>query len=66
MATQAGYDIVVTTAVELIGVGLLALLAETSDQVGNLIVIFMVGILIIWAITHTKQLSSMPFLGGKV
>jgi hypothetical protein len=66
MAAQAGNDIVVTTAVELIGVGLLALLASANDQVGGVIVIFMVGILLIWLITHTAQLQKLPFLGGKV
>lgn len=67
MATQqTGNGIVVTTAVELIGIGLLALLASVNDQVGNIIVIFMVGILLIWLMTHTSQLKSLPFLGGKV
>ena len=63
---QPGFDIIVTTAVELVGVGLLALLAETSNDVGTIIVVFMVGILIIWLITHTAQLQKMPFFGGKI
>jgi hypothetical protein len=66
MATQTGNDIVVTTAVELIGVGLLALLASVNDQVGTIIVIFMVGILIGWMLLHTSQLKNIPLLGGKL
>jgi hypothetical protein len=62
---QTGNGIVVTTAVELIGVGLLALLASANDQLGQIIVIFMVGILLLWLISHTSQLQSFPFLGGK-
>jgi hypothetical protein len=66
MAAQTGNEIVVTTAVELIGVGLLALLASSNEQLGSIVVIFMAGILLLWAISHTSQLKSLPFLGGKV
>jgi hypothetical protein len=55
--TQPGYDVVVTTAFELIGVGLLALLAGISDQVGHVVVIVMVGFLIAWALANTDTLS---------
>lgn len=62
---QTGNEIVVTTAVELIGIGLLALLASSNDQLGSIIVIFMAGILVLWLIMHTSQLKTLPFLGGK-
>jgi hypothetical protein len=54
---QPGYDIVVTTAFELIGVGLLSLIAGISDQVGHVVVIVMVGFLIAWALANTASLS---------
>lgn len=54
---QPGYDVVVTTAVELIGVGLMALLAGVSDQMGTVVVIVMVGFLIGWLLLNTGTLS---------
>lgn len=54
---QPGYDVVVTTAVELIGVGLLALLAGASDQLGTIIVIVMVGFLVGWMLLNSGTLA---------
>lgn len=54
---QSGYDVVVTTAFELIGVGLLALIAGISDQVGKIVVIVMVGFLIGWMLLNTSTLT---------
>lgn len=54
---QSGYDVVVTTSFELIGVGLLALLAGISDQMGKIVIIVMVGFLIGWLIVNTGTLS---------
>lgn len=55
---QQGSDIVVTTAFELIGLGLLTLLAGTNDQMGTIAVIVMVGFLIGWLLLHTGTLAS--------
>lgn len=58
MATRpAGSDIVVTTAFELIGVALLALLAGANDQVGNIVVILMVGFLLGWLLLNSATLG---------
>lgn len=61
---QPGYDIVVTTAFELIGVGAMALLAGINDDMGNIVIIVMVGFLIGWAIANsgvlTKYLGKGP------
>lgn len=54
---QSGADIVVTTAFELIGVGLLALIAGISNQVGKIVVILMVGFLIGWLLINSSTLS---------
>lgn len=56
-SVQPGYDVVVTTAVELIGVGLMALLAGVNDQMGTVVVIVMVGFLIGWLLLNTGTLS---------
>lgn len=61
---QPGYDIVVTTAFELIGVGLLALLAGVSDQMGKIVVIVMSGFLIAWLMANTGLLEK--YLGKPV
>jgi hypothetical protein len=54
---QPGYDVVVTTAFELIGVGLMALLAGASDEMGTIVVIAMVGFLIGWLLLNSGTLS---------
>ena len=54
---QPGYDVVVTTAFELIGLGLMALLAGASDEMGTIVVIVMVGFLIGWLILNSGTLS---------
>lgn len=54
---QPGYDIVVTTAFELIGVGLMSLLAGTNDQMGTVCVIIMAGFLIGWLLANTTLLG---------
>ena len=54
---QPGNDIVVTTAVELIGLSLLTLLAGTNDQMGSIVVIVMVGFAIAWALANTGVLQ---------
>lgn len=54
---QTGYDVVVTTAFELIGVGLMALLAGVSDQMGSVVVIVMAGFMIGWLIMNSGTLE---------
>jgi hypothetical protein len=61
---QPGYDIVVTTAFELIGVGAMALLAGVSDNMGNIVIIVMVGFMIGWALSNTAVMEK--FLGKPV
>lgn len=55
---QTGNDVVITTAVELIGVSLLALLAGANNNLGSVIVIIMVGFLIGWLLLNTSKLQS--------
>lgn len=54
---QPGYDVVVTTAFELIGVGLLTLLAGANDSMGTIVIIVMVGFLIGWLIINSGTLG---------
>jgi hypothetical protein len=54
---QPGYDIVVTSAFELIGVGLLSLIAGISDQMGTIVVIVMAGFVIGWLIINSGTLE---------
>jgi len=55
--SQPGYDIVVTLTVELLGVGLLTLLAGANKQLGSVIVIVMVGFLIGWLFINAQTLQ---------
>lgn len=54
---QPGYDIVTTSAFELIGVGLLTLVAGSSDQMGTVVVIVMAGFVIGWLIINSSTLG---------
>jgi hypothetical protein len=60
MAAKAPqHDAIITVGVELLGVSLLALIAGISDDVGRIVVIFMVGVAIVWGITHTSVLTTI-------
>lgn len=61
MATKAktGEDVIITTIIQLLGVGLLALIAGISDDVGSIVVTIMAGIMLIWLMTHSTQLKAI-------
>lgn len=54
---QTGNDIVVMATVELLGVGLLTLLAGANRQLGTIVVIIMIGFLLGWLLINTQQLQ---------
>jgi hypothetical protein len=56
-AKQPGSDVVITTAFELIGIGVMTLLAGISDDVGSIVVIVMVGFLLGWLLLNSSELS---------
>lgn len=58
-AAQQGHSITTTTFVSLVGVALFAILAGMSDDMGKLMLIFMWGIVLGWALLHTSQLATM-------
>jgi hypothetical protein len=47
-STPSAHSIVVQTAIEVIGVGLMAIFADMSDNVGRLMLVLMVGFFLIW------------------
>jgi hypothetical protein len=55
--TQSGNDLIVTMTVELLGVGLLTLLAGINKQLGTIVVIVMVGFLLGWLLINSVQLK---------
>lgn len=56
---QQGRDIITTTFVELVAVGLFAILAGMNDEAGKLLLVIMWGIVLLWMLTHTSQLAKM-------
>jgi len=56
---QPGSDIVITTAIELLGVGVFTILAGVSDDMGSVVVVIMWGILLGWFLLHTSEFSKM-------
>lgn len=58
-AKQPGNDIVITTAIELLGVGVFTILAGVSDDLGQVMVVIMWGILLGWFLLHTSEFAKM-------
>lgn len=52
-----GSDIVVTLTVELIGVGILTLLAGVNKGLGSVVIVVMVGFMFVWLLINTKELQ---------
>lgn len=48
-----------TVGVELLGVGLLTVLAGASDEAGGIVVLFMIGLWLIWMISDASVLSKL-------
>ncbi len=56
---QPGADIVVVTAVQLLGVAVFTMLAGVSDDLGDVMVVIMWGLLLGWMLLHTTELGNM-------
>ena len=54
-----GHSIVMTMAIELIGIGLMAALAETGPNAGRAMVALMAGFMLIWFLTNVEYFSSI-------
>jgi hypothetical protein len=55
----ASSEALMAVGIELLGVGLLALLAGASNDAGNIVVIFMVGLWLIFMITEPSVFTKM-------
>jgi len=58
-AKQPGSDIVITTAIELLGVGVFTILAGISDDMGAVMVVIMWGIVLGWFLLHTAEFQKI-------
>jgi hypothetical protein len=54
-AKQPGSDIVVSTTVSLIGLGLLGLLAGVNKQVGKVVLVVVVGFALAWFLIGSNE-----------
>lgn len=52
-------DTLLMVGVEILGVGLLTLLAGASDEAGNIVVIFMIGLWLIWMISDSSVIAGL-------
>lgn len=62
IANQSAGDILLTVGAEMFMVGLAAGLASINDEIGNIMVVFMVGLLIIWLMYHVAFTNAIPNL----
>jgi hypothetical protein len=61
-------DVILDTATEIVGVGLLAILAGANDDVGKLIVMFMVGLWAVFMVSNpgiVAKIASFPANAAK-
>lgn len=56
---QLGHDIITTTFIELVAVGLFAIFAGMNDDAGKMLLVIMWGLVLLWLLTHTNQLANM-------
>lgn len=61
MAANTG-DVILGVSVELLVLGLAVGVAGVSDDVGSIMVVFMVGVLIAWMMAHVSILRAVPNL----
>lgn len=47
---------------EILGLGVVAILAGMDDHIGNLMIITLVGLWMLWAINHVSTLQVIPNL----
>jgi Ca2+/Na+ antiporter len=57
-------DSILTISVEIIGVGLLALLAGADDDMGKLLVVFMAGLWAVFMITNPQIVAKIASFPG--
>lgn len=58
-AKQPGNEILVTTCVQLIGVGLFGVMAGMSPGMGTIMVVLMWGFVLGWLLLNTTQLANL-------
>jgi hypothetical protein len=61
-ASSKGHSVIVTLSVELLAVGLFTLVAGISNDAGRLMVIFMVGLWLIYALTTSQVITHLGAL----
>jgi hypothetical protein len=59
MASKTGHDVVITLTIELIGVGLMAAIADTGETMGKFMVSLMAGFFIIWFLFNYPYFNSI-------
>lgn len=65
MATPSSADSFLGLGAELLILGLATGVAGLSDDVGMIMVTFMIGLLLLWLIYHTRITNAIPtFLGN--
>jgi hypothetical protein len=55
-------DVLLAFAVEVVGLGAVAFVANSSDQAGTAMVTVMIGLWLLWMIGHTTQMQAIPNL----
>jgi hypothetical protein len=58
-AKGSSSDAILIVGVELLGVGLLTLLAGASDDAGNIVVVFMLGLWLIYMVTNPGTIAGL-------
>jgi hypothetical protein len=65
LPNHGAHATVVTLTIEIIGVGLMAVLAETSPKMGKLMVTIMGGFMLMWFMVNASYFASIIGKAGK-
>lgn len=68
MAAATASNSILTVATEVVGVGLLAVLAGSNDDIGKLLVVFMVGLWAVFMIANPAiiaKIASFPQIAAQ-
>lgn len=57
--SNAAADALLAMLIEIGGLVVVTVVAGISDSIANLMIIFIIGIAILWAVTHYAQLSGL-------
>lgn len=55
-------DVYLGVGIELLMLGIATGIASISDEIGNIILVFMIGLVVLWIMYHAKVTKTIPLI----